>query len=428
MTPALEVTDETSEANRRCKPKPRAFDPRGLRPTDFLTVFFAAAMLYLVAGVIVGGLNVFAGIANGRWLALHLIFLGGLSQLVLGASQFFAGAFLATDPPSRIVIRLQFALWNLGTLAIVFGGPFGGAGLTGAGALALAVGLVCFVWGMLQLRRKSLQRMPWSQRWYWAATGFLLTGIVVGDLLSHGGDLYSAKLLSAHMTLNVMGWFGTAIVGTLHTFFPSLCGTGPWPVRRQQVTYVLWVAGIALTAAAFALGVNAFVLAGIGLLLLATVIVLANVVDSLRRAGKKLETPAILVSCGQLCLWAGLVLAAIALPTRDYVLTEDLRSALGTVLIGGWIGLTVAGSLIRLLGVAAFVRGPMRVHPDTRIPLAGFVVALALASVAALAAAALGIGWLALPAKLGLVLAFAVLGTRVVSLASRAVRAAPLKL
>lgn len=418
----------TSPSPRSCKPKPRAFDPRGLRPTDFLTVFFGAALLYLLAGAVTGALNVFVGVTNGRWLALHLIFVGGLSQLVLGAAQFFAGAFLATDPPTRIIVRLQFVLWNLGTLAVAFGGPFGGAGLTGIGAVALAIGLVFFVWGMLQLRRKSLQKMPWSQRWYWAATAFLLTGIVVGDLLSHGGDLYSAELLSAHMTLNLMGWFGTAIVGTLHTFFPSLCGTGPWPVRRQQVTYGLWVSGIALTALAFGLGARALVLAGVGLLLLATVIVLANVVDSLRGASKELETPAVLVACGQLCLWAGLVLAAIALPSSDYVLAADLRSALGAVLIGGWIGLTVSGSLIRLLGVAAFVRGPMRVHPNTAVPLPGLIVALVLTSVAALAAAALGIGWLALPGKLGLVLAFAVLGSRVVYLASKAVRAAPLKL
>ena len=45
---------------------------------------------------------VFAHAPSGGWGSLarvHLLFVGGVSQLVLGAGQFFACAFLATDPP-----------------------------------------------------------------------------------------------------------------------------------------------------------------------------------------------------------------------------------------------------------------------------------------------------------------------------------------
>jgi hypothetical protein len=49
------------------------------------------------------------------------VFVGGVSQLVLGAAQFFAGAFLATDPPRRELVRVQLVTWNVGALLVAIG-------------------------------------------------------------------------------------------------------------------------------------------------------------------------------------------------------------------------------------------------------------------------------------------------------------------
>jgi hypothetical protein len=47
----------------------------------------------------------------------------------------------------------------------------------------------------------------------------------LGVLLATRARWPWGSLLGAHMALNLAGWFGTAIVGTLHTFFPSLTQT-----------------------------------------------------------------------------------------------------------------------------------------------------------------------------------------------------------
>lgn len=78
--------------------------PRSLRPSDLLAAFFTAGIACLVAGGAVALADALADWPAGRWLALHLLLVGGVSQLVLGAGQFFAGAFLATDPPPRWLI------------------------------------------------------------------------------------------------------------------------------------------------------------------------------------------------------------------------------------------------------------------------------------------------------------------------------------
>jgi hypothetical protein len=101
---------------------------------------------------------------------------GGVSQLVLGAGQFFAGAYLATDPPRRELVRLQLCAWNAGTVLVAIGVPADVALATLAGALLLAIGLGAFLVGLDSLRRRSLQRAPWAVRWYEACAGFLGAG------------------------------------------------------------------------------------------------------------------------------------------------------------------------------------------------------------------------------------------------------------
>jgi len=62
--------------------------------------------------VVAGGTGIWALVTDShglRWLALHFAFVGGVSQLILGAGQFFVCAFLATDPPSRATVRARHA-------------------------------------------------------------------------------------------------------------------------------------------------------------------------------------------------------------------------------------------------------------------------------------------------------------------------------
>jgi hypothetical protein len=114
--------------------------------------------------------------------------------------------------------------------------------LTIAGAGLLAVGLVAFIAGLHGLRRRSLQRAPWAIRWYEACATFLGVGVLAGILLATGARWTPGHLLGAHVAPNLAGWFGTAIVGTLHTSSPSLtetrlrsrrCSVRPSPAGRR---------------------------------------------------------------------------------------------------------------------------------------------------------------------------------------------------
>ena len=73
---------------RRCRGQPRPRRQGGLRPTDVVGAFFVCGIAFLLAAAAASVVQWLDPWPQGRWLALHLAFVGGASQLVLGASQF----------------------------------------------------------------------------------------------------------------------------------------------------------------------------------------------------------------------------------------------------------------------------------------------------------------------------------------------------
>ncbi len=290
---------------RRCRSRPRPLEDGSLRPTDVIGVFFLAGLAMIVAGAVVAVLNAADPWSWGRWLALHLVFVGGISQLILGASQFFAGAFLATDPPARPLVRLQLVGWNAGAITIALAVPLGGSLATCLGVGLLVAVLGAYAAGFVQMRQRSLGSAPWASRWYLAAASFLAIGVVAGAMLATGSAWSHGNLLGAHMALNLGGWFGAAIVGTLHTFFPSLTRSRLRFPRLQMPTFVAWVGGIAALAGGYGFSFDGLAVLGWALLFGAASMLAANVTGSLLAAPRPLSLPARIVAAAQVFLLAG---------------------------------------------------------------------------------------------------------------------------
>jgi len=403
-------------------------EPRGtpeLRPSDLLAAFFALGVAFLLAAAVAAIVHSATGWADGHWLALHLAFVGGVSQLVLGAGQFFAAAFLATTPPRRSLVRLQLATWNAGTVLVAVGVPRGSDAATIVGAALLAGGLGAFVAGLHEMRRRSLQDAPWAVRWYEACAVFLGLGVLAGVMLATGALWSTGSLVGAHMTLNLAGWFGTAIVGTLHTFFPSLTQTRLRFPGLQPPTFAAWTLGTAVLAVGYGAGTGPLVVAGWAALTLAAALLCANLVASLRAAAAALPLPARLVAAGQACLVVALAIALGGALGADATTppSREARSAIAVFLLPGWLGLTVAGALLHLLALLARVRDFTQPLPAPRPARDRVLVVAAVAAVLGLAAARSGDAEAIEAVAQGvLVIVYVALGLLVASRAARALR------
>jgi hypothetical protein len=162
---------------------------------------------------------------------------------------------------------------------------------------------------------------------------------------------------------------------------------------------------------------------------LAAALLLANVIGAVVAAVTPLSLPARIVGVGQLFLLAGVVVAAVAAIDLgpEHALAGSTRAAVATLLVAGWIGLTVAGSLLHLLALLNRVRDLRRGMPEPHGLRDG-----AIATAAAIAVGALALAHLlddadaADVAAVLVAVVYAGLGARVVQLAARAaIRARP---
>lgn len=329
---------------------------------------FAAA---LIAGVF--GLH--PGQLSTTWLVLHLALLGGVSQLVVGVSQFFVCAFLATSPPSVRTMRLQAATWALGTVVVIVGVARGSAALTGLGALIVLWGLLQLYLGMREMQQRSLQTARFAVRWYLASAAVLAAGAPLGAAIE-GGALPPAggDPVAAHMALNVIGWLGGAIVGTLHTFFPSLTGTRLRHERLQAPTFWCWYGGVIVLALGAGGGRELPAAAGWTLLLASALLISLNLIASFRARGRRLTLAAWVVACAQLLLVPATCAGIIV--TLDEgagaALRVSGRHGIFSGLLLAWVVLTVVGSLIHLVGLLRHVTNieqKLRARPAAGPPI-----------------------------------------------------------
>lgn len=389
MTEEPPATTENEAGACRSRRRAQPLSPGGQRPADLLAAFFVSGIGFLLAGSVVAVLTA-AGAVDwwGRWLALHFILLGGVSQLVLGASQFFSTAYLATDPPDRALVRSQLAVWAAGTLLVAASLPLSVPFAADAGAALLVAGLTLYWIALRRLERRSLQTARWAIRWYYACAVFLVAGVLIGLAMARGLSWTHGSLLGAHLALNLGGWLGTAIVGTLHTFYPSLTQGRLIHERLQGPAFVAWCAGVVALAAGAAFDFAPVTVAGWLALAVGAVLLMVNIAASARAASGPIGLPARLVGTAQLFLAAGIATAIAMLVVEGAGATPAgaWRGALATLLVGGWIGMTVAGSLLHLLTVLYRVRnlGARMPQPQPRrdtvqtIVLAASLAALAL--------------------------------------------------
>jgi nitrite reductase (NO-forming) len=319
-------------------------------------------------------------------------------------------------------VRAELATWNAGAAAIGAGVPLDLVWLTGLGGTLVLAGAALYAGGLVALRKRSIQRRPWATRWYLTATACLAAGALLGPVLASDAAWTRGSLLGAHLALNLGGWFGLTIAGTLHTFYPSLTGTRLRWAGLEQPCYLAWTLGVLALAAGAAWNSDPLGVAGWAALTVAGGLVAANLLASARAATQR--PPAMLVvSLAQVLLVvtlaAGLASAVSDGPLAGLVGAD--RDALALLLVGGWVGLTVAGSLLHLLWLMGRVRRPGRSPrglPRERVAVAGAAIA------------ALGLLLTAAGAPAGPLIAvgYVLLAARIVPLAVRAVRAAPLRL
>ena len=211
---------------------------------------------------------------GGRWLAVHLFTLGVVTNLVLAFSDHFARA-LTRQPGDAPTVQLVVA--NVGILTVFLGVAGDRPRWAATGATILSAVVLASLLRLRRLRTTAVgPRFGWIVGTYELAHGAFLLGALFGALVATGvlGGAWIGAVRIAHLHVNVLGWAGLTLLGTIVFFGPTIARTrirqgadvrAARAVRVGAIGLGVGVAGIVATAFGGAGGVVARVIAAAGL-------------------------------------------------------------------------------------------------------------------------------------------------------------------
>ncbi|EHR52851.1 putative multicopper oxidase [Saccharomonospora marina XMU15] len=310
---------------------------------------------WLAAVVLVALIHRFLPVSG--WLLVHLLGLGAAGNAILIWSWHFATALLKL--PDDVMRRGQgsrLGVFNAGAVAVVAGVVAGNWPVVLAGGAAVAA-VAC--WHAIALLRRMRAALPSrfgaTVRFYIAAGAALPVGVTLGVLMARGGLTAEAhaRVVVAHAVLNLLGWIGLTVVGTLVTLWPTMLRTRIAEGSQRTATRMLWVLVAGLVVAAGGALAGSGVLAAAGLLLyLGGLVAMAvpHVEEVRRKAPVEFSTASVLA--GVTWLAGSLVwLAAVLATTRDGSAVAEHVDSLTTPLLAGFAAQVLLGALTYLVPV-----------------------------------------------------------------------------
>jgi nitrite reductase (NO-forming) len=323
-------------------------------------------LCYLAAIVAVGFAH--PVLPQWRWLAIHLLLLGAVSNAIVIWSAHFTAALLRSPAPARRRGEaLRLAALNTGALAVVAGGAAGAAWVGVVGAV-LVFGAICahLAWLIRRLRAALPGRFAVTVHYYLAAAVALLAGIPVGAWMLVVDDASRARLVLFHAHVNLLGWVTLTVLGTVLTLWPTILRTriADGAVIAARTALPVAIAGLVLLA----IGVLAWwpVLAVGGLALFAVAAVL--VIRPAAQAGR--HRPPASFAAWSIAAAAGWLLVALAVDAASLATAagpDQAAEEFDVVLVpllAGFAAQTLLGALTYLLPVV-LGGGPAQVRAAT---------------------------------------------------------------
>ena len=254
-------------------------------------------------------------IPNSGWLMVHMVTLGLITNSILIWSQHFTEALMKIKIPDE---QRKVQVGRIFTL--------------NAGIVLLMVGMV----GQL------------SVPGLYACT--VIGALVIGAMVAYpslNGTLHSQFLL-AHEAVNVLGFVGITVVGTLVTFWPTMLRTKMVDRALAHSVRALYLmcGGVALTLVGALFGLRPVAVAGLVVYLLGLLLVAGVMVRTLRTKRPN-EYPPMSVGMGFCWFLVGVVATIVMVATTPFALL-DMR-AVTPIFVVGFLLQVLLGAMSYLL-------------------------------------------------------------------------------
>lgn len=168
-------------------------------------------------------------IPQSRWLLVHMVTLGLITTSIMVWGQHFTEALLKTrlGEESRPRQLARIRLLTLGVVVTIAGMLPSWPWVVVVGALMVSAALVWYAAALgAQVQAAIAPRFEFTVKAYIGAACLLPVGSTLGAVMSFSpGEPWQGRLLLAHQLVNVLGFVGVTVTGTLLTLWPTVLRT-----------------------------------------------------------------------------------------------------------------------------------------------------------------------------------------------------------
>src|SRR5690625_1063085 len=182
---------------------------------------------WLLAAAVIAVIHRF--VPEDLWLMIHLVLLGAVSTAILIWSQHFSQTLLRSpNLAARPAEGTRLAILAGGAGLVVAGMVRGIWPLVLAGGILVGANAIWHALAIFGRKRRALPaRFSHLVRYYLVATLILPIGVSLGVWLARAGLSAAdhARVYISHVSLNLLGWVGLTVLGTLVTLWPTALRT-----------------------------------------------------------------------------------------------------------------------------------------------------------------------------------------------------------
>ena len=254
-----------------------------LNPFLLMVVLFSALAALTALDASMVSANLLPILGGLRWLRVHFITLGVVTETVFGLSAALVAARSTLARP-----KTRWDIWlllNGGLLTLLVGIPLVNQALILTGGSLIFVAACLLIHQLSGLRHKPAPGAPArsERRFFIAGLSFLLLGIFVGTGLWLGWPeaFLIQTPLEVHIHANSWGFMSLTFAGLILALYPAFAGrTLAWPSSIGPIFWMMSAGALGLVLGPW-FHVEAFTVMGILLHLPATIWLLLNVVRPL---------------------------------------------------------------------------------------------------------------------------------------------------
>ncbi|MDQ1913866.1 hypothetical protein RAC89_26035 [Paenibacillus sp. GD4] len=307
------------------------------------------------------------------WFRIHLLVLDWATMIAMGAVYQLIDVVLQRRIHSRMLGYVHYAFFTVGSILLLTGFLRVNTGWIAVGASITFIGILLFAWNVGHTLRGAKQWNPITVSTacsigYLVLTGVFGTAMGLNFAFNLWGEVHE-QLLSAHIWVGTLGWFGLLITGFSYKMLPMFYLSHGAAERPQHIITCLWNAGVLLGAVTFLLQLHTFFM-GVSILLLVTALFVYDhyIVEIRKHRHKPMPGRGILwtIWCTRVLFVFSLCIFIVWLISPEHLWSSTWVLLAGWVYLWGWVAMTILGYLSKIVPFLWWTHkyGPQAGKPD----------------------------------------------------------------